>query len=152
MGPEVVAAATIGSLALDAGSSVVKGYGEKQGQDFMAGQAERAAALGKIKATQTDVAMRDELDTTLGMIEVTRAAAGADPLSPTALAINAKETEVSDRNRTQAVANIRAQAEEREAEARYRRGAGKTALLASYLGAGARLGKGVAKGAKEGWS
>lgn len=143
MGPELTAAASIGGLALDAGSSVIKGFGESAGQDFMADQAERAAQLGRIKADQTDVQYRDELATTLGNISVIRAAAGVDPLSPTGAAIRAKEQEVSDRQRMTAVGNIRAQADEKEAEANYRRTAGKYALLGGFVGGGARLGKGI---------
>ena len=143
MGPELVAAATIGSLAFDAGGSILKGQGEKEGQNFMAAQAERAAQLGRIKADQTDASLREELNTTLGMIDVTRAAAGTDPLSPTALAIKENEARISDRNRRTAVGNIQAQADERELEARYRRRAGETALLGGFLGAGAKVGKGL---------
>lgn len=143
MGPEVVAAAAIGGMALDAGSSVVKGFGEKAGQDFMADQADRAAALGRIKADQTDAHLRDELSTTLGNIDVIRAAANADPLSPTALAIKAKETEVSDKNRLTAVSNITSQADEKIAEASYRRRAGEMALIGGFMSAGAKVGKGI---------
>lgn len=139
MGPEVVAAATIGSMALGAAEPAIKGFGEKAGQDFMAGQSERAAALGRIKADQTDVAMRDELATTLGNIDVIRAAAGVDPLSPTGQSIRAREQDVSDRQRTIAVGNIRAQADEKEAEARYRRTAGKYALAGGFAAGGSRL-------------
>jgi hypothetical protein len=141
--PALAAAGSIGALALDAGGSAVKGFGEKEGQDFMAAQAERAAALGRIKGDQTDAHLRDELQTTLGNIDVVRAAAGADPFSPTALAIKANETEISDRNRITAVGNIRAQADEREAEARFRRSSGKIALLGGFIGAGAKVGKGL---------
>ena len=143
MGPEVAAAATIGSLALEAGGSILKGQGEKEGQDFMAGQAERAAALGRIKADQTDAGLREELNTTLGMIDVTRAAANTDPLSPTGLAIKANEARISDRSRRTAVSNIQAQADERLVESRYRRRAGEYALLGGYLSAGAKVGKGL---------
>lgn len=143
MGPEVVAAATIGSMALGAAEPVIKGFGEKAGQDFMADQATRAAALGRVKADQTDVAMRDELATTLGNIDVIRAAANVDPLSPTGQAIRAKEQEVSDRQRTTAVSNIRAQADEKDAEARYRKTAGKYALAGGIVSGGSKILKGV---------
>jgi len=143
MGPEVVAAAAIGGMALDAGGSIIKGYGEKAGQDHMAAQADRAAALGRIKADQTDAALRDELSTTLGNIDVIRAAGNTDPLSPTGMAIKAKEQQVSDRNRITAVGNIRAQADEQQSEAAYRRTAGKYALLGGYIGAGSKVLKGV---------
>lgn len=145
MGPEVAAVASVASLGLDAGSSVFKGLGDKAGQDFMADQSERAAALGRIKADQTDAHLRDELATTLGNIDVIRAAANTDPLSPTGLAIKAKETEVSDKNRLIAVGNIKAQADEKQAEAEYRRTAGKYALLGGFISGGAKIGKGLAQ-------
>lgn len=139
MGPEVAAAAAIGSLALNAGSSVVKGIGEKQGQDFMAGRDERSAALGRVKAEQTDAQLRDELDTTLANIDVTRAAANADPFSPTALAVKANETRISDTARNTRVASLLQQADEDQASAAYRRHAGNMALLGGVLGAGGKL-------------
>lgn len=146
MGPEIaagaVAAASIGGLALDAGSSAIKGYGEKQGQDFMADQADRAAQLGRIKADQTDVSLREELHTTLSNIDVIRAAGGTDPLSPTGLAIKENETRISDRTRRTAVGNIQAQADERVKEASYRRRSGEMALIGGIVGGAAKVGKG----------
>jgi hypothetical protein len=141
MGPGAASIASIGALGLGSAPSILKGYGEQQGQEFMAAQAERAAQLGRIKATQTDTALREELATTLGNIDVIRAAANASPLSPTAQSIRAKETEVSDRQRTQAVANIRAQVAEKEAEAEYRRKAGNIALLGGIAGGASSVAK-----------
>jgi hypothetical protein len=87
--------------------------------------------------------LRDELATTLGNIDVVRAAANVDPLSPTGQAIRAKEQEVSDRQRTITVGNIREQADEKEREARYRKTAGKYALAGGIAGGTSRLLKGV---------
>lgn len=143
MGPEIAAAASIGSLALNAAEPAIKGFGEKAGQDFMAGQAERAAALGRVKAEQTDTALREELNTTLGNIDVIRAAAGTDPFSPTAMAIKDKEAAVSERNRRIAVSNITAQADERALEAKYRNRAGNLALLGGLAGSASRVLKGA---------
>lgn len=146
MGPELVAAAAIGGLALDAGSSIIKGHGDAAAQEFQAGRDRRAAEIGRIKADQTDTQLREELSTTLGMIDVTRAAANADPLSPTGLAIKAEERRVSDRDRRIRVGNIRAQAAEDDASARYRDSAAKTALLGGYVSAGAKVFKGISGG------
>lgn len=143
MGPEVVAAAAVGSLALDAGSSILKGHGEKASADFLAARDRRAAEIGRAKADQTDAFMREELNTTLANIDVVRSAAGADPLSPTALAIKENEMRIGDRERRTRVGNILAQADEDDASAVYRRQAGRTALLGGYLSAGAKIGRGI---------
>lgn len=143
MGPELVAAAALGGLALDAGSSIVKGHGEKASQDFLSQRDKRAAELGRIKADQTDAARREELNTTLANIDVIRSAAGTDPLSPTALAVKGNETRIADRQRMTEVGNIRAQAAEDEATSAYRRQVGRYALLGGYLGAAGKLGRGL---------
>jgi hypothetical protein len=143
MGPEVAAAASIGSLALDAGGKLVRGQGEAATQEYLAKRDERAAELGRLRAVQTDVALRDELTTTLANIDAIRAAANIDITSPTTFAIKGHETEVSDRQREIKVASINAQADEDEASARYRRRVAEDALFGSYLGAGASLLKGL---------
>lgn len=143
MGPEVVAAAALGGLALDGASSIVQGVGEKKSQDWLASRDARAAQLGLIKGEQTSAFMRDELNTTLSNIDVVRSAANADPMSPTALAVKEREREVGDRQRRVAVGNINAQAQEDAASAMYRREAGRTALLGGFLGAGGKIGKGI---------
>ena len=146
MGPEIaataVSAASIGSLALDAGSSIIKGHGEAAGQEYMAARDRRSAEIGRIRADQTDVQLREELQTTLGMIDVTRSAANTDPLSPTGLAIKANKARISDRARLTKVGSIRAQAAEDEASARYRTTAAKYALLGGYTSGGAKLFRG----------
>jgi hypothetical protein len=133
MGPEIVAA-SIGSLALDAGSSIAKGQGEQASQEWLAQRDERAAQLGRIKADQTDAVRREELNSVLANIDVIRAASSIDPTSPTTAAIKQHETEISDRNRMIEVGSIRAQANEDELSAKYRRSVGQNALMMGYLG------------------
>ncbi len=145
MGPEVAAGAAIGGLALDAGASLFKGQGEKASQDWMAARDQRAAELGRLKADQFDVNLREELNTTLANIDAIRLAAGTDPLSPTGLALKDKETSVSDRDRMTRVAGIRAQADDDEASAQYRRYAGNQALMGSYISAGSKVLGGIGK-------
>lgn len=143
MGPEVAAAAAIGGLALQAGGQIYKGYGEKDSQNFLAERDKRAAEIGRIKANQTDIALRDELRTTLGNIDAVRAASGIDPLSPTTAVLKGEEMRVSDRDRMTRVANIRAQADEDDLTADYRRKVGRDALIGGFLGAGASTLKGL---------
>lgn len=148
MGPEVAVAASVGSLALDAGSSILGGQGKKAEQDYLAARDQRAAELGRLRAAQTDVALREELNTTLGMIDVQRAAANIDPTSPTTAVLKEAETSQSDRQRTTKIAGINAQVDEDLASARYRKSAGDTALLGGYLGAGGKVLKGIGAGFK----
>lgn len=145
MGPEVVAGAAIGGLALDAAGSIFKGQGEKASQEYLAARDRRAAELGRIKADQTDAGMREELNTTLANIDVIRAAAGTDPLSPTGLAIRENERRIGDRDRRIRVSNINEQAADDDASAEYRRYVGKTALTGSYISAGSKLLSGIGR-------
>lgn len=137
---------TLGSLALDSGSRLLKGFGEKSTQDYLAARDERAAEIGRIKADQADVAEREQLNTVLANIDAIRSAAGVDPLSPTGLALREEQTRVSDRQRRTAVANINAQADEDLAASRYRRYAGNMALFGRTLEAGAGIGRRIGQG------
>lgn len=147
MSPEtqkaIAGPASIGGLALDSLSSVVKGHGEYETQQYLAARDKRNAELGRIKADQTDVVRREELNTTLANIDAIRSAASADPLSPTALAVKGEETRVADRQRMIEVTNIRNQALEDEATAAYRKRASMYALAGGYVGGGAKLGRGL---------
>lgn len=137
-----VAAAGLGSMALGAISSIKAGEGAQAEQEFLAKRDERAAELGRLRSAQTDVAMREELNTTLANIDAVRAAASIDPTSPTTAAIKEAESVESDRQRDTKVTNILAQAREDDETARYRYQAGRDALLAGYLGAGGKVLKG----------
>lgn len=138
-------AASIASLGLGAFSSIKKGQGTKAADDFQAGKAERAAAFGKLQAGQTDAVMRENLNTMISNIDVIRAAAKADPTSPTGAAIEAHDKMISDRQRTTALLNINSQVSEDEASAAYLRKAGDYAVSQSYLDAGIKVGSAVAK-------
>ena len=61
--------------------------GQKEGADAAAYAAQRRVEAGKLKALQTDTAMREELFRTMGNIDAVRAAANADLNSPTIFAI-----------------------------------------------------------------
>lgn len=143
MGPELIAVAAISGMALDAGSKIYKAHGEQAGQEFMAERDKRAAEIGRLRADQTDVHDREQLNTTLANLDAVRAAANIDPSSPTTAALKAEETRVSDRERMTKVANLRAQAEEDDLTARYRHKVGKQALIGGYLGAASSIGKGL---------
>jgi phage I-like protein len=124
----------------------MKGQGQQAADDFKAAQQERAATYGRLKAQQTDAQMIEQTNTQLGNIDAIRAAAGADPTSPTSYALKDRTAALSNRNRSITVDNILAQAASDEADANYMRQAGDYALTSSFVNAGMDIGKGLAKG------
>jgi hypothetical protein len=77
--------------------------------------------------------MLEQENTQLGNIDAIRAAAGADPTSPTSYALKDRTAAIGDRNRSTAVDSILAQAQQDEADANYMKQAGDFALTSSYL-------------------
>jgi hypothetical protein len=136
---------SIASLGLSAYSSIAKGQGTQAADQMQAERAERAAAFGKLQAGLTDTVMRENLNTTLGNIEVIRAASHIDPTSPTTAAIEDRQSMISDRQRTAALLSIKSQVSEDEASAKYLRDAGDYALSMGYLDAGVKIAGGVGK-------
>lgn len=137
--------ASIASLGLGVFSSLTKGNAAKAGADFQAVRAERAAEFGKVQADLTDTTMREQLNTTLSNIDVIRAAARIDPTSPTTAAIEARQSMLSDRQRTAAVSSLRQQAADDEASAKYLRESGDFAVKMGYLDAGVKTAAALAK-------
>jgi hypothetical protein len=116
--------------------ALAKGKGSSDSLSFQSDQAARNARAGRVAADQTDAALRDELETTVGHIRAIRASAGMSE-SPTSEAIIDKESEVSDSQRRIKVGNMRAQADEDDRSAAFLRRAGRSTLNLSYLsGAG----------------
>lgn len=138
--------ASVASLGLSAYSSILKGEGTQAADDFQAAKAEQAAKFGREQAVLTDTTFREKLNTTLGNIDVIRAASNVDPSSPTTAAIKDRNTMLSDRQRMAAVSTLNAQAAEDEASAKYFHQAGEFALGMGYLDAGIGIAKGVAAG------
>lgn len=130
---------SIASIGLSVASTLNKGYGEQATQEFMAERDQRAADIGRIRAVQTDVHFREQLNTTLANIDAIRSAANIDLASPTSAVLKAEEARVSDRERMIKIANLRSQADEDELSAKYRYQVGKRALLGAYLSAGAQV-------------
>ena len=128
-GPALPFVAAGASLA----SGVLQGMGGYAANKFQAQQAERAAQIGKIKANDTDTAMRQELQTTLGNIQAIRAATGSE-WSPTEQAVMDEQRRVSDRERSIRVFNIRSQARADEDAASFYSSAANTALFGGALG------------------
>jgi hypothetical protein len=153
------AGTSIAGLGLSAYSSVLGGEAKKEELGFQASQydmqaqrAKRAADFGRMQAGLTDTVARENLNTTLGNIEVIRAAAHVDPTSPTTAAIESFETMKSDRARTAALTTINAQVAEDEASAAYLKqaqtyalSAGETAEKMGWLSGAATLLGGLGK-------
>lgn len=102
-------AALIAGTTAQVGSGVLEAAGEARADSFRASEANAAARRGKIAASETDVALREELRSVLGNIRAVAASAGRSPDSPTTLAILENETRISDRQRRITVSNIEEQ-------------------------------------------
>jgi hypothetical protein len=137
--------ATVASLALTVASDITSGNATQAADEFKADRAERAAQFGEMQATLTDTTMRENLNTTLGNIETIRAAANADPTSPTGAVLLEHSEELSDRQRMAAVGTQRTQAADDRASADYLRRAGDFAVSQSYLKAGTDVASSLAK-------
>lgn len=136
---------SIASLGLSAYSSVLKGEGAEASYEMQADRAKRAAEFGKLQAGLTDTVMREQLNTTMGNIEVIRAAAHIDPTSPTSAAVIDFEHMKGERQRAAAELTSRSQIAEDEASADYLRQSGAFALRMGYFDAATKLASGVAK-------
>lgn len=137
--------ASVASLALTVAGDITKGNATQAADNFQADRAQRAAEFGQMQATLTDTTMREQLNTTLGNIEAVRAAAHADPNSPTGAALLDSSEALSDRQRMAAVGSIKAQSAEDLASADYLRKAGDFAVTQSYLTAATDVAGGVFK-------
>jgi hypothetical protein len=92
-----------------------------------------------VASTQTGAKESIQLDNTLGTIDAVRAAAHADPTSPTGAAIRDWNEQLGLSKKAIDVDNIVAQSRQEMDDAAYLRSAGKTALLGGEIGAGSDL-------------
>ncbi|MBB4066752.1 hypothetical protein [Gellertiella hungarica] len=122
------AASSLGAV-LGLAGSVVGAVGEYQAGQYAADQSKRAAEIGRVQADQIDANYRDELNSTISNIRSIRAAAGVAGNTPTAMAFEDKQRQVSDRERQIDVGSRRMQANQDDADARFRRSASKFALF-----------------------
>jgi hypothetical protein len=141
MGAAAAGPVSLAAMGFNMGSSLLRGVGEMQGDQYQAARLKRAAEYGRVKAAQTSAQLTEQLNQTLGNIDVVRAAARTDPTSPTGAAYRDFEEALGERRRGIAVGNINAQVLQDEADASYMRRAGTYALLGGALGAGGDLTK-----------
>jgi hypothetical protein len=133
------------TAGLSVASDITKGQGTAAADDFKAQQLEQSAKYGRLNAVQTSGQMSENLNRTLGNIDVIRAAAGTDPTSPTSVALRGQAEYLGDRQRTNTVDSILAQATQNDAAADYERQAGNFALNQSYMTAGLDVAKSFTK-------
>lgn len=131
----VPAALSIASAGFTAASAITKAQGTQAADDYQAQRLQQQAEYGRLKATQTDAQMGENLNIALGNVQVARAAGGVDPTSPTTVAIQQRNEAVGDRQKDITVDNIQQQATQNESDAAYMRYAGDQALTQGYLGA-----------------
>jgi hypothetical protein len=114
-------------------SGIVGAVGQYQAGNHAAAQSKRAAQVGRIQADQIDASYRDELNSTLANIKSIRASAGVDPNSPTGQAVEAGQVRTSNRDRMIDVGSKRMQANQDEADAKFRKSAAKVSLLGGTM-------------------
>lgn len=142
---EAAAVTSLASLGLSAYSSIQKGKATQSANEMKAAQAEQSAEFGRLQAEQTDTTKREQLVNTLGNIEAIRAASHTDATSPTTIAIEDYQSQVSERQRLSATVSERSQAESDESSAFYLRSAGSFALTQGEIGAGISVLGGLSK-------
>jgi hypothetical protein len=135
---------SLASLGLSAYSTMLKAEGVATADEWQAAKLENAAKYGELKAVQTGAQMSRSLNTTLGNIEAVRAAARADPLSPTGAAVLENQENIGNEQKSIVVNSILAQANQQRADAAYYRSAADNALFAGTISAGAGIAKGIA--------
>lgn len=138
--------ASVASIALSSYSDILKGEGTEAAYNYKASALENAAARGRVAAAQTGAAESIKITSTLGMIDATRAAAHADPTSPTGAAVRDWNEQLGLTKKAIDVDNIMAQVQQESDDARYLRQAGKQALQMGYLNAATDTAAALAKG------
>ncbi len=145
---EAAAGFSMAATGFKVAGDIFQGFGAKSTAKAQAEAANRRASYGQIKADQTDVAMRQDLESTLGNIMAVRAAAGADPNSPTGQVITQGVAAQGDKDRNRAVGNLEAQSREDLRAAQFYRKSGARAMMGAFLGAGGDLMSGLGGAAK----
>ena len=136
---------SIAAAGLGAWSNIVAAQGVQSADNYKASALEAAAQRGKVSAAQTGGDLTRKLSNDLANIDAVRAAAHADPTSPTGAAIRDWSETLGLTNKRIAVDNIIAQSNQEMADAAFLRSAGRTALFGGELGAGASLLSSISK-------
>jgi hypothetical protein len=134
---------SLASAGLSAYSTILKSQGTATADEWQAAKLETAATYGDLKAVQSGGQMTRNLNTTLGNIDAVRAAANADPNSPTGAAFRQNQEDIGNENKNIAVNSILQQSRQDRADAAYYRSAASNALLSGGIGAAAGILKGI---------
>jgi hypothetical protein len=135
---------TLTSIGLSAYSTILQSQGVAAADEFQATKLESAATYGELKAVQTGGQMTRSLNQTLGNIDAVRAAAHADPNSPTGAAIIDEQQALGTTQKATTVNSILAQATQQRNDAAYYKSAASDALFAGEISAAAGIAKGIA--------
>jgi hypothetical protein len=137
------AGTSIVGAGLSAYSDILSSQGTAAGANYKAAALENAAQRGKVAAAQTGASASEKLARDLGNIDAVRAAAHADPTSPTGAAIRDWNETLGLTQKSIAVDQIMAQSAQEQSDAAYLRSSAKTALLGGEISAGADILKAV---------
>lgn len=143
-GGSAAGGSSLASIGLSAYSTMLQAQGVADANEHQAAKLDQAAKYGELKAVQTGAQMTRGLNTILGNIEAVRAAARADPNSPTGVAVRENQATIGDDQKTTAVNSILSQARQDSADAAYYRSAAEDALFSGKIGAAAGVAKGLA--------
>lgn len=143
MGSTGAGATSLASAGLTAYGDLLKGQAVATADEYQAAKLDTAATYGELKAAQTGGQMSRSLNNTLGNIQAVRAAAKADPNSPTGAAITDDQEAIGTDQRTITVNSIMQQARQDRSDAAYYRDASSRAQTMSYVSAAADIFKGV---------
>ena len=135
---------SLASIGLSAYSTLLQSQGTATADQYQAEKLENAAKYGDLKALQEGGQMTRNLNQTLGNIDAVRAAANADPNSPTGQAFRDRQEAIGTDQKNIAVDSILQQSRQDRADAAYYRKAGSDALFAGDIGAAAGIAKGIA--------
>jgi hypothetical protein len=138
---------SLGSMGLQFYATILQSQGVASADEYQAQKLEQAATYGELKGVQVGGQMTRQLNQTLGNIDAVRAAANADPTSPTGAAFRDNQENIGIQQRTTTVDSILAQATQDRNDAQFYRDASSRALLSGDISAGAGILKGLASAA-----
>jgi hypothetical protein len=130
---------SVASAGMQAAGQGMAAQGTAAADTYKAEQLDAAAKYGELQATQTNAQMTRNLTTTLGNIDAVRAAARADPTSPTGSSVREYVEEQGTMQKNIKVTGIQQQALMDESNAAYMRSASSAALLGGDIGIASSL-------------
>lgn len=135
---------SLASIGLSAYSTILQAQGVAAGDEYQASKLETAATYGDLKAAQTGGQMTRSLNQTLGNIDAVRAAANADPNSPSGAVLRDNQETIGNEQKGIVVNSILAQSTQDRNDAAYYKSTANDALMSGYIGAAAGVAKGLA--------